>query len=75
MPNELEELMLRQAPHAAAAEQYVLGAILYYPKCVAEVAGSLRPDDFYVQKNREIYETIYTMFSYSSTVTGSMVRE
>ena len=75
MPNELEELMLRQAPHAAAAEQYVLGAILYYPKCVAEVAGSLRPDDFYVQKNREIYETIYTMFSYSRTIDPVTVLE
>ena len=75
MPNELEELMLRQAPHAVAAEQYVLGAILYYPKCVAEVAGSLRPDDFYVQKNREIYETIYTMFSYSRTIDPVTVLE
>ncbi|MBO5917871.1 MAG: replicative DNA helicase, partial [Oscillospiraceae bacterium] len=33
-----------------------------------EVVEHLRPDDFYLRQNREIYETIYSMFSYSATI-------
>ena len=75
MPTEVEELMLRQLPHSAAAEQSVLGAILVDPRCVPEVIEKLRPDDFYLQRNREIFETIYTMFNYSRTIDPVTVLE
>ena len=63
-----EELTGRQMPHALDAEQAVLGSILIDNSCVAEVIGILRPDDFYLEQNREIYETIYTMFNCSQTI-------
>ena len=63
-----EELTGRQMPHALDAEQAVLGSILIDNSCVAEVIGILRPDDFYLEQNREIYETIYTMFNFSQTI-------
>ena len=63
-----EELLARQAPQSLEAEQSVLGAILIDSRCVAEVIGILRAEDFYLQQNREIYETIYTMFNYSETI-------
>lgn len=63
-----EELTGRQMPHALDAEQAVLGSILIDSSCVAEVIGILRPDDFYLEQNREIYETIYTMFNFSQTI-------
>ena len=75
MPYEADELTLRQLPHSAAAEQSVLGAILVDPRCVSEVADKLRPEDFYIQKNREIYETIYIMFNYSRTIDPVTVLE
>ena len=56
MPTE-DELLLRQLPHSIDAEQAVLGAMLIDPRCVPEVIDKLRPDDFYLRQNREIYET------------------
>ena len=63
-----EELLSRQVPHSLEAEQSVLGSILIDSRCVADVIGLLRPDDFYLQQNREIYETVYTMFNFSQTI-------
>lgn len=62
---EAEELWSRQAPHSLEAEQSVLGAMLIDSRCVPDVIGLLKPEDFYLQQNREIYETIYTMFHFS----------
>ena len=63
-----EDLLNRQAPQSLEAEQAVLGSILIDSRCVADVIGVLRPEDFYLQQNREIYETIYTMFHFSQTI-------
>ena len=63
-----EELMSRQVPQSLEAEQAVLGSILIDSRCLTDVIGILRPEDFYLQQNREIYETIYTMFNFSQTI-------
>lgn len=63
-----EELLSRQQPQSLEAEQSVLGAILIDSRCVADVVGIVKPEDFYLQQNREIYETIYTMFNFSQTI-------
>lgn len=55
-------------PHSAEAEQAVIGAMLIDPSSVPTVVGRLHADDFYVDLNREIYETIYAMFSYSQAI-------
>ena len=65
MDNELTAL---QVPHSLEAEQSVLGSILIDSRCVADVIGIVNPDDFYLKQNREIYETVYTMFNYSQTI-------
>ena len=64
----MEDLLGRQAPHSLEAEQSVLGSMLIDSRCVSEVVGMVRPGDFYLQTNREIYETIYEMFSYSQVI-------
>ncbi len=64
----MEELTLKQLPHSVEAEQAVLGSILIDSRCLTDVIGIVRPEDFYLQQNREIYETIYTMFNFSQTV-------
>ena len=64
----MDELLSRQAPHSLEAEQSVLGSILIDSRCVSEVVGIVRPEDFYLQTNRDIYETIYEMFSYSQVI-------
>ena len=63
-----EELLQRQAPQALEAEQSVLGSMLIDERCVPDVVGMLQPDDFYLRQNREIYETIYTMFNFSEKI-------
>ena len=69
------ELLMKQLPHSVEAEQAVLGSILFDPQCVPEVIDKLRPDDFYLRQNREIYETIYSMFNYSLTIDPVTVLE
>lgn len=63
-----EELIPRQQPQSLEAEQSVLGSILIDSRCLTDVIGILRPEDFYLQQNRDIYETIYTMFNFSQTI-------
>ena len=64
----MDDLLARQTPHSLEAEQAVLGSMLIDGRCINEVVGLVRPDDFYLQTNREIYETIYEMFSYSQPI-------
>ena len=64
----MDELLGRQMPHSLEAEQAVLGSILIDSRCVAEVIGALRPEDFYQEQNRVIFETIYSMFNFSQVI-------
>ena len=70
-----EQLLLKQLPHSVEAEQAVLGSMLIDPRCVPQVIDQLRPDDFYLRQNRDIYETIYSMFNYSLTIDPVTVLE
>ena len=63
-----EELLIRQLPHSVEAEQAVLGAMLIDARCIPAVIEKLRSEDFYLKQNRDIYETIYAMFSLSETI-------
>lgn len=65
----MDELLSgRTLPHSAEAEQAVIGSMLIDPRCVADVISAVRPADFYIDANRDIYETIYTMFNYSVVI-------
>ncbi len=68
-----DDLLLRQAPHSPQAEQAVLGSMLIDPDCIKDVMDKLRPEDFYLRANRDIFETIYHMFVYSRPVDGVTV--
>ena len=64
----MDDLLTRQAPQALEAEQSVLGSMLIDERCVPDVIGMLRPEEFYLRQNREIYETIYAMFNFSERI-------
>ena len=70
-----EDLILRQMPHSLEGEQAVLGSMLIDEGCVKEVMDKLVPSDFYLRQNREIFETIYTMFTYARPIDGITVCE
>ena len=69
----MDELLIRQAPHSPEAEQAVLGSMLIDPDCIKDVMDKLRPEDFYLRANRDIFETIYHMFVYSRPIDGVTV--
>ena len=74
MPMEDEELLLKQLPHSVEAEQ-ACWLHAHRPRCVPDVIEQLRPEDFYIRQNREIYETIYSMFNFSLTIDPVTVLE
>ena len=75
MPHDEDELRARQMPHSAEAERAVLGSMLIDARCVPEVIERLRGEDFYLKQNRDIFETIYTMFNFSQTIDPVTVLE
>lgn len=64
----MDELLSRQVPQSLEAEQSVLGSMLIDERCVPDVIALLQPDEFYLQQNRDIFETIYTMFNFSQHI-------
>ena len=70
-----EDLLIRQMPHSLEGEQAVLGSMLIDEGCVKDVMDKLVPSDFYLRQNREIFEAIYSMFSYARPVDGITVAE
>jgi replicative DNA helicase len=44
-------------PHSREAEEAVLGAVLINPETYYEVSQFLRPDDFYIQRHRWLWES------------------
>lgn len=64
----MDELLGRQAPHSVAAEQAVIGSMLIDSRCIPDVIEKLKGNEFYIQQNRDIFETVYSMFSYGQTI-------
>ena len=64
----MEELLGRQAPHSAPAEQAILGSMLIDTRCVPDVMEKVRAGEFYIQQNKDMFETVFSMFSYGKTI-------
>ena len=64
----MDELLGRKTPHSAAAEQAVIGSMLIDPRCIPDVLEKLRADEFYIQLNKNIFDTMSAMFSYGQTI-------
>ena len=58
----MDELTGRRVPHSAEAEQAILGAMLFESACIPDVVNHVRTDEFYIETNRQIFETIFSMF-------------
>ena len=64
----MDELISHQTPHSVEAEQAVLGSILIDERCIHAVMGALKPSDFYLRQNREIFETICSMYNFAEKI-------
>ena len=53
---------VRVPPHSKEAEESVLGALLLDKDAVIAVAEFLLPDDFYDDRNKDIYEAILSLY-------------
>ena len=65
----MDELLGRVMPHSFQAEQAVIGSMLIAaPACVPGIVVMLKPGDFYLETNRDIYETIRSMFNRAQAI-------
>ena len=64
----MDDLLHRQVPHSIEAEQAVLGSMLIDMRCVGDVIGMIKAEDFYSTVNRDIFNTIFSMFSFTKTI-------
>ena len=60
----MEELLGIRVPQSPQAEQAVIGSMLIDPACIPDVLKDARAEHFYNRTNRDIFETIFTMFNY-----------
>lgn len=64
----MDELTGRRTPYAPEAEQSILGSMLIDPACIPDVVNKVKSTEFYIDTNREIFETIFSMFSLGQKV-------
>lgn len=55
-------------PYSVEAEQAVLGSIIIDPKCLNDVAVSIKAEYFYIPQHREIYSALAEMYELSQTI-------
>lgn len=71
---ELNDLLNKKIPQDTLAEQAVIGAMLIDERTVSEVMGILNARDFYSTVNKDIFESMYSMFSNGKPVDLITVR-
>lgn len=62
------DLVERQLPYSQEAEQSVIGSVLTNIQSVAASAEIIRPDDFFLEHNREIYQVVMDLFNENTPV-------
>ena len=71
----MNELVEMKTPYSAQSEQAVIGAMLIDPACIADVLNKLRSEDFYLELNRDVFDTIYYMYAYGQLIDPVTVLE
>ncbi|WFA08362.1 replicative DNA helicase [Tissierella sp. Yu-01] len=64
----MEGFVGRIPPHSIEAEQSVLGAMIVNKESINTALEMIRPDDFYKEANKEIYEAIMVLFNKNEPV-------
>ncbi|MFI3114620.1 MAG: replicative DNA helicase [Clostridia bacterium] len=64
----MDDILSRQLPHSLEAEQAVLGSLLMNPASVPVAIEALNSDDFFLPLNKQIFETIHSMFTNSQAI-------
>jgi len=61
IPPEESSNITSQQPHNREAEEAVLGAVLIYPEVYFELAQKLKSEDFYIIRNRWVWEAFSSL--------------
>ena len=68
VPREISESLGKLPPQALDLETTVLGALMLEKNALTSVVEFLRPEHFYTEQNREIYQAIIDLFKSSEPV-------
>lgn len=69
------ELALWQQDYSADAERAVIGSILIDASCVKDLMKCLEGEDFFIQTNQDIFETVRRMYVAGKPIDGVMVAD
>ncbi|WP_440552917.1 replicative DNA helicase [Vescimonas sp.] len=69
------ELALWQQDYSADAEQAVIGSMLIDASCVKDLMKCLEGEDFFIQTNQDIFETVRRMYVAGKPIDGVMVAD
>ena len=65
----------QKMPFSLESEQAVLGSILLDPELIGKASLMLKPEYFYSDKHREIFEAMLELFNLGHTIEGIMLLE
>lgn len=60
--------IVRSMPSNIEAEQFILGAVIFDNDCLADVAQSLKVEDFYLEQHRKIFSAMIELSNRSQPV-------
>lgn len=69
------ELALWQQDYSADAERAVIGSMLIDASCVKDLMKCLEGEDFFIQTNQDIFETVRRMYVAGKPIDGVMVAD
>ncbi len=72
---EAEQIFERSMPNSREAEQSVLGAMLLDMQCIPDVIGICKADDFYIDRNRELFNTIVELYNLGKPIDIVTIKE
>ncbi len=72
---EAERGFERTMPYSRVAEQSVLGAMLLDMQCIPDVMAICKADDFYIDRNRELYNAIIELYNLAKPIDIVTIKE
>ncbi len=65
----------RVMPFSREAEQSVLGAMLLDMQCIPDAVGICKADDFYIERNKELFNTIVELYNLGKPLDMVTIKE
>lgn len=63
-----QDTLARLPHHNIEAEEAVLGSMMIHPDCIGQIAGFLRPESFYRESHRWLYQTLIDLYEEGTAI-------